>query len=783
MTEEPTQQNKSQSPVRESSPEPQNTNMLNSYDFSKLPILLDSDDKFSKKADEEPLIDVRHLIAIIMGRFPLVIASVVFFVALGCLQVYRTQPEYTSYTKLEYEPTKTRVVDVGSQSTVFYQPFEINTALQLIKSPAIASEVLKVLDAENPNRGAVVELEQPRSPLALTLYYINEARNRVRQLLVSYENPEPTEESDYQARIYSLLNRITVYNITDTKNIMIQSKANNDKEATRITKAFADAFIKSVEQDQQQNFVELQSYIQGQIRDIEAKLQGLEAQRLSLREDPTTRVTEESRDNAVANLGQLSQEMTTLRKELADMTAQKDNFSTETVSVDLFKANPIYQSLTQRKGDLLLERSKLSAGSFDGFDPLKQTQLEIDEVDRQLQTMEDQYFKTLDQQIAVLRDKITSRESLYLEEQAKIDEIDKNLIQYRNLERQIDSTRELADALITNLSGMEVNNPSDSKSVKVVEPATIPMLPTKPNVFRNIAAFTFLGMIFGVAFVLGIHVLDRSVRNPSEVENLLNLANMGFVPYLKPSFLGNIRGKKIVPLIDIKSKGNAAECFRYLRTSLIYSRAKKAPQVIHVTSCLPGEGKSTVSSNLSIFFSESNSRVLLIDADLKRPSLQRIFNISRTPGLADILVGQRTFENCVIPTDYPNLELLPAGTITPNPVTLLESKVMDELLNSLRKQYDVIIVDSAPTHGMADTIVLSNKVDGLLLVVRQGQTPLEVLKATTEKLRSINAPVLGVVYNNTGASSKNLYGYYGNYGYGPKYQYAYRYDPISEDED
>lgn len=764
-------------------PVQENQQVAPTIDFSRIPLLLDQADNTPKKPTDDAIFDPRHLIGIVLSRLPLVVFSVVFFILLGCLQVYRTDPEYTSVTKIEYEPTKTRVVDFGSQSTVFYQPFEINTALQLIQSPSIAGEVLSRLNDEK-TLSQDSNVEQPKSPVALSMYYINEVRNRVRQALVSYKTPEPTPESDYQAQIYSLLNRIRVTSIPDSKIIVIEARANDNMTANKIADGFAQAFIRSVNTDKQKSFVELQEFINDKINDTKAELEKNQDDRLSYRNLPETRVTEETRLLAVKNLQTLSEEIVSLKKAHADLIAQKDTNSTETIRIELFKNNPIYQSLTQSKGELLLNRSKLSAGSFDQFDPLKQIDLEIEEVSRQIADMESDYQQTAAAQIVVLSAQIKNREQLYAEEEAKIDLIDKNLIQYRSLERQVESTQEVLDALITQLKGLQVNNNDDSKSVSVVEPATIPMLPTKPNVFRNLAGFTFMGLLMGVAFVLGLHALDRSVRNPSEVESLLSLPNLGFVPYLKPSFLGNIRGKKkVVQLIDIKSKGGAAECFRYLRTSLIYSRAKKAPQVIHVTSCLPGEGKSTVSSNLGVFFSESNARVLLIDADLKRPSIQRIFNISRTPGLADILVGQRTLENCLVQTNYPNLEILPAGTITPNPVTLLESKVMDDLLIRLRKEYDVIIVDSAPTHGMADTIVLSNKVDGLLLVVRQGQTPLEILKSTTEKLRTINAPLLGVVYNNTGGSSKNLYGYYGNYGYGPKYQYAYRYEQISEDED
>ncbi|MDX1973551.1 MAG: polysaccharide biosynthesis tyrosine autokinase [Candidatus Sumerlaeia bacterium] len=773
-----------------SSPEqqPNDSAKQQSVELVKLPIVFEAEHTASTGTaakSEEPIIDLVRILSIILQRLFVVLFCVLFFLGLGVLQVYRTQPEYTSVTKLQYEPTKTRVLDFGSKSTVLYQPFEINTAVEFIRSTSLASEALNILESKTGTPAAAPTTQSSMSPLGLAMYYISQLRDRVRSAVVSYKTPDPTPESDAQAKLYSLLQQIRVYNVEDSKIIHIEARASNNQRARDIADAFALAFTRSVTENQQQNFVSLQEVFRNQIAEIQEKIDELEAERLKFRETNETRVTKESRDLAVTKLEQLDQNILDLKQQYVNVASLQEVDSLEATRVDLFQKNPIYQSLTNRKGELLLERSKLSAGSLENFDPLKNIDLQIEEINRQISEFEQQAEESYASEAKLLLNQIERLEALYVEQEKAIDEIDRNLIRYEDLERRIEQTRSIADALITNLDGLQVNNSAESNSVKIIEPASIPMLPSKPNVFRTIAGFLFLGFFAGIGLVLLLHVMDRTVRNPAEVESSLGLPNLGYVPYLKqPTLIGNIRGKKKpVPLVDTTSKGNAAECFRYLRTSLIYSRAKNAPQVIHVTSCLPGEGKSTVSSNLSVFFAESNARVLLIDADLKRPSIQRIFNISRTPGLADILVGQKTLEDCILVSQVKNLDILPAGTITPNPVTLLESKVMQDLLANMRLKYDVIVVDSAPTHGMADTIVLSNKVDGLLLVVRQGQTPMDILKGTTEKLRKLNVPMLGVVYNNTGASAKNFYGYYGNYGYGQKYQYSYRYDPIPDDED
>lgn len=383
------------------------------------------------------------------------------------------------------------------------------------------------------------------------------------------------------------------------------------------------------------------------------------------------------------------------------------------------------------------------------------------------------------------------------------------MISFRVKQREVDSTRQVFNALLDQYKRLEVVDEATASNISIVRRGEVKQVPMAPNVTRILGTFMFIGLAVGVGLVLGLNWLDRSVKDPMVVERTIGLPSLGFVPYLQPSVTQQLRmdvgqrvarsmeqrlkrhlphalasrmlavvgrdpaGGSIVPvtLLEPESRKIESEAFRYLRTSLQYSSAEHAPQLLLVTSCFPQEGKSTVASNLGIIFAEQGRRTLIIDADLKRPNAHRAFGLARIPGLTDVLTGQKDVHEAIARTSVENLDILPAGLATPAPVTLLESQAMTDLLNTLRSTYSTIIVDSPPSEGMADALVLSTKVDGIVLVVKQGQTPAEVLARVADKFRSIGGALLGVVYNNSipGGGGYYGYGYYGT-GYGYRYQ-------------
>lgn len=218
-------------------------------------------------------------------------------------------------------------------------------------------------------------------------------------------------------------------------------------------------------------------------------------------------------------------------------------------------------------------------------------------------------------------------------------------------------------------------------------------------------------------------------------------------------------------ITKLDPKSPAVEAFKLLRTNITYASADEPIQVIGFTSSGPTEGKSSIASNLAVAMALSGNNVLIIDSDLRRPSLHKIFGLHRRPaGLTEILTGTKTIDDCIVDTEVENLKLLPAGAIPPNPSELLGSKKMKELHEQLREKYDIIIYDLPPVISVTDPLVVSPLIDGYLLVVASGSTDRRAAVAAKELLLNAKANILGVVLNR--ADPQKSYGsYYTHYYY------------------
>ena len=214
-------------------------------------------------------------------------------------------------------------------------------------------------------------------------------------------------------------------------------------------------------------------------------------------------------------------------------------------------------------------------------------------------------------------------------------------------------------------------------------------------------------------------------------------------------------------IVDKKPKSIAAEAYRTLRTNIQYSSFDKEYKTIAITSSDPGEGKSTTSGNLALAISQVESKVLLIDCDLRKPSLHKLFRISNNYGLSDLLLHRKTMEDVAVKYNE-GLTVVPAGKIPPNPSEMLGSKAMGTFLDEMKKHFDYIIMDTPPIGAVTDSQVLSTKVDGTILVVKAGQTKKDVVMNSINAIKKVNGNIIGTVLNGVEQKDNKYYYYYGN---------------------
>ena len=293
--------------------------------------------------------------------------------------------------------------------------------------------------------------------------------------------------------------------------------------------------------------------------------------------------------------------------------------------------------------------------------------------------------------------------------------------------------------------------------VSTLQPAVVPIDAASPNNKLNLALGLLVGLALGVGIAVLLEVLDTRIRSIRDIESLTDLTVVGGIAF-DPDATKN-------PLVvQADPKSPRAESFRTLRTNVQFVMVDRRNSFV-VTSSLPGEGKTTTSTNLAITLSQLGSRVLLVDADLRRPKVSEYLGIEGAVGLTDILVGRAEFDDVVQEWGVSNLHVLPAGQVPPNPSELLGSHTMVDLLARFESDYDIVIFDSAPLLPVTDAAILARVTGGAIIVAAAGKTHKNQFQAGLKNLVNVDAPVMGVILTMLPTKGVDSYGY-GQYGYG-----------------
>jgi capsular exopolysaccharide synthesis family protein len=347
------------------------------------------------------------------------------------------------------------------------------------------------------------------------------------------------------------------------------------------------------------------------------------------------------------------------------------------------------------------------------------------------------------------------------EETKKLLDMNTKMIEYNVLKREIDSNKNLYDSFLKRTKETEVSKDLETTSVSVVDLADVPKSPFSPNRKRDISAGVTMGLLLGVVFAFVLEYLDSTVKTAEDIEMYVKLPFLGYVP----SARREAKTEQDIDLIAHKSpRSRITEAYRSVRTSIIFSSPEDKPlKTILITSTSPQEGKTTISINLSIVFAHSNEKTLLIEGDLRKPRIARSFGIENTIGVSSYLTGNKELEEVIRSTFIPNLFIIPSGPKPPNPSELLISTKTSQFLEQLQKKFDRILIDSPPTFSVADSVILANKVDGVIDVIRSGFLNIDIILRGRQRLSEAKARILGVILNNVDVKREDSYYYYHYY--------------------
>ena len=397
-----------------------------------------------------------------------------------------------------------------------------------------------------------------------------------------------------------------------------------------------------------------------------------------------------------------------------------------------------------------------------------------------------------------LRDETLIKEALG---RAKAEVIQQNqdAIQFNILRQNVETAKGLYNDFLQKTNQVNLQRADQAKDMRVIDPAQTPGAPVGPNRLRSILLGLLLSLLGGVGLALGIEYLDNTIKSIEDVQRVTQLPTLAVIPTMNQSALraGKQKRKAITGDTNQRAQGRAVgkglagivprglqpkagrlatldglsvvvEAYRMLRTAVLLSTAGKPPKTIQFTSSQPGEGKTTTAINMAISMAQLGARVLLIDADLRRPTVHKTFKLPQMRGLSSFLSSNGEIDEFIIKLPSSNLSVMTAGPIPPNPAELIGSDRMRELLRQLGEQFDHVIIDSPPLVSVTDPVVLSTLVDGTILVVQAGRTTKDLIRRARLELGGVGAKIFGVVLNNVnirreGYDEYYYHRYYSNY--------------------
>jgi succinoglycan biosynthesis transport protein ExoP len=348
------------------------------------------------------------------------------------------------------------------------------------------------------------------------------------------------------------------------------------------------------------------------------------------------------------------------------------------------------------------------------------------------------------------------------------------MVQYQIIKRDADTNKELYNGILQRLKETGINANLARSNIQVLDKADTPAVPYKPDWKKSLLLAFFIGFFGGIGLAFFTDYLDNTVKTPDDVEKTILLPTLGLVPYFPKTEDNGVR--PLVAPFD-KKTSSLLEAYRSIGTYIQFASPERPPQVILTTSAKRAEGKTTTSVNLATILASSQGRGIIIDGDLRKPAVHKVFEVDNSSGLTAFLTGHIDFDNGLIQeTRIPHLDVITAGIIPPNPSQLLDSSRMRELINALLPLYSFIIIDAPPVLGLSDTLILSTMTDGVIIVVRSGDTARDSVIQARKLLKGVNSRILGVVLN--GVKESDLK--YGSYSY---YYSYYYYEERDTDKD
>jgi succinoglycan biosynthesis transport protein ExoP len=675
--------------------------------------------------------------------------------------------------------------DSNNAGMDYYDPTDLDTEVRILRSDLLALQVIRQLNLDQrPQFGG-----SGRTPTPGTLGLTTD--------VLQPDAPQTTEALD----AFKGALRVTLE--ANTRIIDIHFRSPDKHLTANVVNTLVNTYVEQNFKTRFESTMQTSDWLSKQLVDLQMKVETSQEKLVQYQKAHEILGIDEKQNITTQKLDELNKELTTaesarMEKEsvyrlvqTGDPDSVASASSVENEAKGSNNASSLLEKLREQDADLNIQVAQLSTQFGPSYPKLAQLNSQLKEIDAQIQVEIRKIAGRLrGDYLAAVQHEGMLHAALEKQKQ-EANQLNESAIEYSLLKRDVDSNRALYEGLLEKLKEAGVTAGLRSNNVRPVDIARVPTSPSEPNLPRNLSFALALGLTSGIGLAFLLESIDNTVRTPEQAQALSGLPSLGMIP-LGSSIRSEASAQQrltvaasreaVEVITQSRPQSQMAESYRALRTSLLLTSLGMPPKVILITSALPEEGKTTTSINCAIVLAQKGTRVLLIDADLRRPSIHKTLGMGPKVGLSNVLTGAVTLQEATLRSNIlPNLFVLPAGTPPPNPAELLASAEMKEVLSKLREQYDHIVVDTPPTLSVTDAVIMSTRADAVVLVIRSGQTTKQALRRARDILAQVNARVCGVLMNAVNLDSPDYHYYYEYQGkYGERYYQEQELTPEDE---
>lgn len=717
---------------------------------------------------EEREIHLRDYWRVIQKRWFTVLTFFILTVTFTIIGVYTShlEPSWRATTKLLIEKNENSASLIESQGYVRWDPEFLATQFQIIKSKPVAVKVVEDLGLATRYASWFLDFEDEKKPVW------QEGIAWVKGMLKAFSESDEEatgtglvgeKRTDTDIIADALIEELNIKPTKDSKIVNISYEFENPVIASMVVNAFTRAYVEEL--------LEMRMKASGYT--IQWMSKKAEEQRGQLETAEKALNSYMRRQDIVAIENNISigpQRVNELSAKLTEAETRKEELRTiytklrvltaeEALSVPAVSDHEIIGDIRRNLVETeqtLLEHSK----KYGRRHPVMiRANNELELLQRNLATETERVIESIQNDYEMARENVKNLKAQLLAARGEAITLSEKYVQYKILKRDVETYRHLYNALIAKIKDQTLSEEVQPVNVWTVEAAVPPANPVNAHRMRNLLLGVLLGLFGGVGLAFFVEYLDNTVKSVEEAEDRFGLPVLGVISQMPP------KEGRVEEVVKTSPLSGISESYKSLRASLMLTSRDEPPKRVLFTSMAPADGKTTTAVNLATALANSGKKVLIIDADLRKPNLGKLLGISRDEGLSTYLSGNSD-EAVIADTDVANLSAILAGPVPPLPSELLSSERLKNLLDAMSEAYDMVVIDSPPVMPVSDSLILSQLVDSTVVVVRAGKTTCDMLERGLKALQHVGTDVKGLVIN--GASAKNggyyYYGYGGDYG-------------------